>query len=211
MSDTWNDRLALAIEHRKETSSNITNAAIAEVAGVTKSSVGYWIHKDPARRVANIDSQALLKTCKFLEINPFWVMFGEGVMGVRWGGSEAIDSVNDNPTLGITKYYKYERVLNYTLKNDKTFTPRIYEGDVLFIDEKQKKLANGNVYLFHSMDDNEHYVRRYFNDPVKKLYTLVDGNADEKSEDGYTAEEFSEILKTLQVVGCVVGRYTESL
>lgn len=208
---TWNERLIIAIEHRKKSSSNINNVTIAEAANITKSTLGYWIHDKPEKRVHRADSNAFLKVCKFLEINPFWVMFGEGTMGVRYGGSVALDSINDTPILGVTKYYKYERVCNYTLKNDKTFEPRVWENDVLFIDERQQKLQNGNLYLFYSDETGDHYVRRYFNDPIRKTYSLADGNTSERDTDSYSAAEFEKILKSMQIIGCVVGRYTEAL
>lgn len=207
-TETWNERLIRAIENRRKKRADINNADLAGVAGVKPSTFGYWVHKDPSKRSKDCGALPLLKVCKHLGLNPYWVIFNEGVMDVDFGDTKAVPCINDTSLLGITRDYPHAKAVIYKLTDENSFEPRIYENDLLFIDTAQTKLKSGKLYLFEAA--GEHFLRRYFNNPVNQTYSLSSGDNEQPPHE-LSLPEFESVLKTMRIIGAVVGRYTNSL
>lgn len=68
---TWNERLTVARTNAKKTKSDL-----ARYLRVSTATTSNW----EAGNIAQIHSENMLRACKFLDINPQWLIFGIGAM-----------------------------------------------------------------------------------------------------------------------------------
>lgn len=73
--DTWNKRLALALEQ-----SDYTANSLATAMGVAAPTVSAWIAAGTIKPALNITAENAWRACQLLKIRPEWLLFREGAM-----------------------------------------------------------------------------------------------------------------------------------
>lgn len=203
--ETWNDRMAFAIATRKASFSEL-----GRITGLSRQAVSTWVATDRPR-TKTLTSEAFLKACEYLKVNPHWILFGQGAMDVELDGMTPLEHLNGPPILGITSNYKSKKVINWSQPDDDAFVPRIWPKDVLFVDTEQTKLEDAYIFLFEDTSDGFQFIRRYISNRIAKAYALCDSTTPNDQITWYDRETFDDILKGLKIIGKVIGRYTDHL
>lgn len=77
--NTWNERLNAALAIRKKAGWAVSNAELARKAGVSRPTVGDWLHGHT--KMMDGDNSAII--CDYLQISPVWLFHGKGKSGLE--------------------------------------------------------------------------------------------------------------------------------
>lgn len=177
---------------------------LAEVAGVGRANVTNWL----AGASESVDAVKLLAMCDHLGASFRWVATGEGQPFESSCEFHTIPCLNGEAVFAMAAD---KRFTNWKVENERSFEPRIKEGDWLFIDHGNKELTSTRLYLFRDKESGQMLLRRYYMNLLEKTCGLLDGLADDKRPDSfrlYSKDEFDQILERFDIVGQIHSCYT---
>jgi len=83
--NTFGERLKAVMDAR-----HVTQTGLASLTNVTRSAVSNWVHSEDCKKVS---ARHILGICREHDINPFWLVYGEGNMEVVAAGAVDDDLV----------------------------------------------------------------------------------------------------------------------
>lgn len=179
-------------------------SSLATAAGVQRSNVTNWL----AGASETIDAAKLIAMCDLIGASVRWVATGKGEPFARAEGANDLPCLNGPSTFS---YASDEDLANWVVENERSFEPRIKEGDYLFIDTAKKELVSPHLYVFRDRDTGQIILRRYYRNLLTKAVGLLDGLADERRPESFAlfpAKELEKILQSFEVIGQVSACYT---
>lgn len=197
--EKWYERLNWILEE-----TGTKRARLAEAANVQRSGITNWL----AGASETIDAAKLLAMCDYCNASIRWVATGQGQPFLEKSeGFQAASCINGDTIFTMPE----KNIINWRVENERTFEPRIKEGDYLFIKTTDTALVSPQLYLFKDKESGHILLRRYYMNMLDKTCALLDGLADERRPDTfklYSRADFDQILSTFEVVGRATGCYT---
>jgi len=105
--DTFGDRINKILEVR-----GIKQAALAEIAGVSRSAVNFWT-RGKLVKGEKVAFMAGLRICNALRINPNWLMFGENGMEAPDPEDPDWDKLEDSLGALLDGLDEYDKTMDY--------------------------------------------------------------------------------------------------
>lgn len=197
----WKERLNSAMN-----ATGTKKAELADVLETRRSTITNYT-SGPS---ATIDAAALFKICRHMGINPAWVIDGKGAMKVDPEALTVAADLFDEPRFAT----RSDNIITMKLKGERSFEPRIHEGDILFIDQSETALESPHLYCLQDNESGQVFIRRYFSDFLRRKAGFLDGLADESNPQSmalFDKQEFEEMRGLFTIIGRVVGVFTDRI